>query len=133
VRPAGRVRAYRRLTTLDAAHPLVVHQAPRGPVSDLVPYRPAFDITGADIYPVSYPPGIHADAPNRDISVGGGVTRRMVEAAEGKPVWITLQIAWSGVTPSRQRPDRVPRFPSLQQERFMAYQAIVNGTRGLVF
>jgi hypothetical protein len=130
---AGLVRAYRRLKTLDPAHPLVVIQAPRGTVSDLVPYRPAFDITGADIYPVSYPPGIHADAPNRDISVVGDVTRRMVEAAGGKPVWITLQIAWSGVTPSRQRPDRVPRFPSLQQERFMAYQAIVNGARGLVF
>jgi hypothetical protein len=130
---AGLVRAYRRLKTLDPAHPLVVIQAPRGKVADLVPYRPAFDITGADIYPVSYPPGIHADAPNRDISVVGEVTRRMVEAAGGKPVWITLQIAWSGVTPTRQRPDRVPRFPSLLQERFMAYQAIANGARGLVF
>jgi len=27
----------------------------------------------------------------------------------------------------------VPRFPSLPDERFMAYQAIVNGARGLVF
>ena len=42
-------------------------------------------------------------------------------------------LAWSGVTPTRQRPDRVPRFPSLLQERFMAYQAVVNGARGLVF
>ena len=130
---AGLVRAYRRLKKLDPAHPMVVIQAPRGPVSDLVPYRPAFDITGADIYPVSYPPGVHADAPNREISVVGDVTRKMVDAAGGKPVWMTLQIAWSGVTPSRRRPDRVPRFPNLQQERFMAYEAIVNGARGLAF
>jgi hypothetical protein len=46
---------------------------------------------------------------------------------------MTLQIAWSGVAPSQQNPAHVPRFPTLQQERFMAYQAIVNGARGLVF
>src|ERR1035437_6631706 len=33
-------------------------------------------------------------------------------------------------SPSRAR---VPRFPNLQEERFMAYQAIVNGARGLIF
>ena len=57
----------------------------------------------------------------------------MVRAAGAKPVWMTLQIAWSGVAPSKQRPGVVPRFPTLQAERFMAYQAIVSGARGLVF
>jgi hypothetical protein len=37
------------------------------------------------------------------------------------------------VAPSKQKPGLVPRFPTLQAERFMAYQAIVNGARGLVF
>ena len=46
---------------------------------------------------------------------------------------MTLQIAWSGVVPTRDRPGLVPRFPSLHEERFMAYQAIVNGARGLAF
>jgi hypothetical protein len=46
---------------------------------------------------------------------------------------MTLQIAWSGVVRSRERPAVVPRFPTLQQERFMALQAILNGARGLVF
>ena len=54
-------------------------------------------------------------------------------ASGGKPVWMTLQIAWSGVAASKDAPDQVPCFPSLKQERFMAYQAIVNGARGLVF
>jgi hypothetical protein len=71
--------------------------------------------------------------PNKDISVVGDVTKKMLQAAGAKPIWMTLQIAWSGVTPNRQRPDLVPRFPTLQEERFMAYQAIVNGARGLVF
>jgi hypothetical protein len=133
IRPAGLVRAHDRLKQLDGTHPLVITQAPIGTVAQLSPYRPAFDITGADVYPVSYPPGAHTQTANRDISVVGDVTRKMVKAAGGKPVWMTLQIAWSGVAPSQSKPDLVPRFPTLQAERFMAYQAIVAGARGLVF
>jgi len=132
-KPPGLVRAYKRLKALDPAHPVVITQAPRNTAAELAPYRPAFDITGADIYPVSYPPGIHSDLANRDISVVGDVTRKMVDAAGGKPVWMTLQIAWSGVAASAEHPERVPRFPTLQEERFMAYQAIAAGARGLVF
>jgi hypothetical protein len=44
---------------------------------------------------------------------------------------MTLQIAWSGVAPPASRPDRVPRFPSLHDQRFISYQAIANGARGL--
>ena len=57
----------------------------------------------------------------------------MDEASGGKPVWMTLQIAWSGSRPPSSTPDPVPCFPTLQQERFMAYQAIVHGARGLIF
>jgi hypothetical protein len=130
---AGLSRAYARLKQLDANHPVVITQAPLGSATDLVRYRPAFDITGADIYPIAYPPGEHSDLPNKDISVVGDVTKKMIQAAGAKPVWMTLQIAWSGMLPRQQHPDLVPRFPTLLQERFMAYQAIVNGARGLVF
>jgi hypothetical protein len=133
IRPAGLVRAYQLLHRIDAAHPLVIIQAPIATVAQLVPYRPAFDITGADVYPISYPPGTHTQTKNTDISVVGDITKKMVQAAGAKTVWMTLQIAWSGVVPSQQSPAHVPRFPTLQQERFMAYQAIVNGARGLVF
>jgi hypothetical protein len=130
---AGLVRAYQKLKALDPDHPVVITQAPLGTVASLTPYRPAFDITGADIYPVSYPPGVHSDLPNKDISVVGDVTRKMVTAAGGKPVWMTLQIAWSGVIQNQSHPENVPRFPTLHEERFMIYQAIVAGARGLVF
>jgi len=133
IRPAGLVRAYKRLKTLDPNHPLVIIQAPRSTIAELILYRPACDITGADIYPVAYPPGRHADTGNLDISVVGDITKKMITVAGGKPVWMTLQVAWSGTTPSSDHPDLVPRFPTLQEERFMAYQAIVNGARGLTF
>ena len=59
---AGLVRAHQKLRETDPSHPVVITQAPVGTAAQLVPYRPAFDITGADIYPVSYPPGKHAAA-----------------------------------------------------------------------
>jgi hypothetical protein len=126
---AGMKRAYDVLKTIDPDHPVVVTQSPRS-VGDLSVYAPALDITGADIYPVSYPPGVHlAGTPNEDIGVVGDVTRTMVQAAGGKPVWMTLQIAWSGVTAA----GKTLRFPTFAQQRFMAYQAIASGARGLVF
>jgi hypothetical protein len=130
---ADLARARTKLRTVDPDHPVVITQAPLGPVANLIPYRPAFDITGADIYPIAYPPGLHSDLPNKDISVVGDIAKKMVNAAGGKPIWMTLQIAWSGITPNQDNPDRVPRFPGLHEERFMAYQAIVGGARGLVF
>jgi hypothetical protein len=131
--PANLARGHRKLNALDPKHALVIVQAPRGKVDGLVPYRPALDIAGVDIYPVSYPPGIHTDQNNKDISVVGDLTRWIKQAAGTKPVWVTLQIAWSGVIPTKQKPNVVPRFPTAHELRFMAYQAIVNGARGLVF
>jgi hypothetical protein len=83
--------------------------------------------------PVAYPPQIHSDSKNRELSVVGDLTRKTKQAAGTKPFWMTLQVAWTGVLPTQQRPQVVPRFPSLHEERFMAYEAIVNGARGLVF
>jgi hypothetical protein len=124
------VRAYRIIHELDPDHPVAVTHAPRGTVATLRPYNAAADITGADIYPVGYPPGTHSLGPNKEISMVGDYTRTMREVAEGqKPVWMILQIAWSGVLP----PGKTLRFPTFAQERFMAYQAIINGARGLIF
>ena len=53
----------------------------------------------------------------------------MVQPPRAKPVWMTLQIAWSGVLPPASR----AALPDAARERFMAYQAIVAGARGLVF
>jgi hypothetical protein len=126
---AGLVRAHQRIRELDPAHPIVIVQAPRGTVAQLRPYTAAADIVGVDVYPVSYPPGAHVGGLVTDIGVVGDVMRTHVQAAPGKPAWTTLQIAWSGVLP----PGHVPRFPTLLEERFMAYQAIVAGARGLAF
>ena len=118
------------LRKLDPNHPMWIVQAPRGTVDSMRAYNDTMDITGQDIYPISYPPGIHSRLPNHEISLVGDHARVMQDVVQGeKPIWMTLQIAWSGVA----KEDRVLRFPTLAQERFMAYEAIINGARGLVW
>ena len=134
VDPAGLIRAYDLVHSMDPVHPLVLIQAPRGTVSELAAYEPAYDVTGCDIFPVAYPPGMHSDLPNKEISVVGDVTQRIRASTgtSGKPVWMTLQIAWSGMLPSVAKP-HVPRFPSTLQERFMLYDAAIAGASGVSF
>jgi len=139
---AGLVAVRRHLKTLDPDHPLAIIEAPRAPapapskpdrpltVAAVKPYAAACDFHGVDIYPVSKPPGRHAGGPpvNTDISVVGDVTRILARATARKAIWTTLQIAWSGVLPPHPLV-----FPTLQQARFMAYDAIIAGARGLFF
>ncbi|WP_150107667.1 hypothetical protein [Pedosphaera parvula] len=124
------VRGYQMIHELDLNHPVSINQAPRGAVESLRAYNVTCDITGADIYPVSYPPGTHSLLPNKEISMVGDYTKTMMEVAEGKkPVWMYLQIAWSGVV----KPGKTLRFPTFPEERFMTYQAIINGARGIIY
>jgi hypothetical protein len=139
---AGCVAVYQHLRALDPNHPVVIIEAPRGPgatpqspetpltAAVVRPYAAACDIHGIDIYPVSVPPGAHAGGPpvNTDISVVGDMTTIIAQATRRKAIWTTLQIAWGGVFP----PHPIV-FPTLQQARFMAYDAIVAGARGLFF
>jgi len=113
----------------DPNHPIWLVQAPRGTVEALKRYDAGWDVGGIDIYPVSYPPGRHSEEANKDITIVGDFTRMMRATAGAKPFWMTLQIAFSGTTP----PKGIIRFPSFFDQRFMAYEAIINGSRGLTF
>src|SRR4029079_3832972 len=137
----GLVAVLEHVDALDPDHPLAIIEAPRNPSVEkggkdrvltaeaMRPYAAACDIHGVDIYPVSVPPGKHAGRPNKDISVVGDVTRILQAAKPGQTIWTTLQIAWSGVLPPRNP----VVMPTLQQARFMAYDAIIAGARGLFF
>jgi len=92
-------------------------------------YVDAGDIFGVDIYPVTYPPGTHSDLPNNEISLVADWTQIIRAAAKGKPVWMTLQIAWAGTA----TPGKTLRFPTFPEQRYMAYAAIINGARGINF
>jgi hypothetical protein len=115
---------------LDPNHPIEITHAPRGTVDALKAYNPACEIVGTDIYPIGYPPGTHSLLPNKEISMVGDYTRLTAKVADGRlSVWMTLQIVWSGVI----KPGKTLRFPTFAEERFMTYQAIINGARGLIY
>jgi hypothetical protein len=129
--PVERVaRFYQIVKELDPRHPVWLAQAPRGTVESLKRYDPYYDIGGMDIYPIGYPPGTHSVLPNKNISMVGDHAD-IVRAFTGgvKPFWMTLQIAWSGVT----KPGKTLRFPTFPEERYMSYQSIIHGARGLVY
>ena len=117
------------LHELDPSHPIWLVQAPRGTVASLKRYDAGWDVGGIDIYPVSYPPGVHSEEKNKELSMVGDFTRMMKNVAGEKPFWMTLQIAFSGVV----KPGRTLRFPTFPDQRFMAYEAIINGARGLTY
>ena len=119
----------RILHELDPSHPIWLVQAPRGTVASLKRYDAGWDVGGIDIYPVSYPPGVHSEEKNKELSMVGDFTRMMKQVAGEKPFWMTLQIAFSGVV----KPGRTLRFPTFPEQRFMAYEAIINGARGLTY
>ena len=123
-------RGYDVIKQEDANHPVEQTHAPRGTVADLQPYNAAADILAIDIYPVSIPPGKHSLLANKEISMVGDWTKFLAEVANGeRQYWMIEQIAWSGVTP----PNNTLIFPTFRQSRYMAYQAIINGARGLMF
>jgi len=114
---------------LDPNHPIWLVQAPRGTAASLKRYDAGWDVGGIDIYPVSYPPGVHTVGKNKELSMVGDFSRMMKQVAGDKPFWMTLQIAFSGVV----KPGRTLRFPTFPDQRFMAYEAIINRARGLVY
>jgi hypothetical protein len=130
--PAEKLRRFYEIVhELDPHHPVWITQAPRGTVETLKPYNAVYDVGAIDIYPVSYPPGVHSDLPNKSISVTGDYAKRIAEvtAAAHKPFWMVLQICFSGVT----KPGATLRFPTFAEQRYMSYQSIIAGARGLLY
>lgn len=127
----GLMAGYRYIKEADPDHPIWMAHAPRNTVYLLHQYCKACDATGLDIYPISIPKGLHSNGhmSNREISVVGDYTEFITRAVDGrKPVIMVLQVCWSGVMP----PHRLV-FPTFRQERYMTYQAIIKGARGLFF
>jgi hypothetical protein len=108
---------------LDGSHAWVTIEAPRGTADDLSPYSAVTDTHGVDIYPVG---GRIADP---DLHQVGTWTQTVESITPNHSVWTTLQICFSGSS--------VPTggyvLPTRLQERFMIYDSIINGARGLAF
>lgn len=120
----GRPGACAGRPPLDTRHLLVTILAPRGSPADLAPYRSVSDGLGVDVYPVTL-----ADSyPN--LHEVGSWTRTIGGISRDHFVWTTLQIC-SAHSYNRQTGAYV--LPSAFQERYMLYDAVINGARGVSF
>ncbi len=131
----GMMEGYALLRQLDGAHPVWMNHAPRNQIDQLAAFNRAADIVGCDIYPVpAYRCG-HSDLRERSLAAVGAYTERMQEAAPGKPVWMVLQaFGWADLQsdPSEEETEE-QRRPTFDESRFMAYDAIVRGARGILY
>lgn len=107
---------------LDSDHLWSTIQAPRGTPQQLASYSPVTDVHGVDVYPVT------RTNPNGDLSQVGRWTNTIASVTPNHAVWTTLQICASG---SGDPANFV--LPTRTQERFMIYDAIINGARSLAF
>ncbi|HEU5244015.1 MAG TPA: hypothetical protein VFU33_06405, partial [Gaiellaceae bacterium] len=109
---------------LDPSQLWVTIEAPRGTAADLAPYSSVTDVHGVDIYPVT----LARTAPN--LQSVGRWTATLAAITPLAPVWTTIQICASG---SVDRTTGNYIVPTYQQERYMAYDAILNGAKALTF
>lgn len=111
-------------TPLDPTHLWVTIEAPKGTAADLEPYSAVTDVHGVDIYPVTIA------QPSPDLHRVGEWTATLASVTTTAPVWTTLQICAGA---SYDHTTRAFVLPTFQQERYMAYDAIINGARVLAF
>jgi len=127
----GLLAGYQLLRQLDPHHPVWTNHAPRNLISTLAYFNRATDIAGCDIYPVPEPTS-HSNLPNRTLSVTGDETdKNRIAVNDQKPIFMVLQgFAWRALS---RRDDPQAVYPTLAQQRFMAYNAILHGARGLLY
>ncbi len=132
----GMAEGYAQLRQLDPNHPIWMNHAPRNQIEQLAVFNKGADAVGCDIYPVpkSRHNG-HSDVADQTVSSVGVYTDRMQAAAPGKPVWMVLQgFGWADIREGiDEEMVKVLRRPTLKETRFMAYDAIVHGARGILY
>jgi len=131
----GMIDGYRLLKEIDPAHPVWMNHAPRNQIAQLAAFNKGADAVGCDIYPVPAYLGGHSDLADRSLASTGAYTLRMQEAAPGKPVWMVLQgFGWADLQKNPTEEVREEkRRPTFRESRFMAYDAIVRGARGILY
>ena len=101
--------------------PFWVNEAADSDVKYVRDYIDSIDITGCDYYAVR--------STGTDLQSIGRLVDRWDAISRGKPVWMVLQgFSWHKAKAGRKR-----LYPSYNQSRFMAYDAIVHGARGILY
>ncbi len=108
----------------DRNRPFWINEALNSDVQYVRQYLDAVDVTGCDIYPIN-------KGSRRVVSMGFA-TERWKQVGRGKPVWMVLQaFAWSEL--GEYYGVKETAYPTFAESRFMAYDVIVHGARGILY
>ncbi len=139
------VDAYPLIKQVDPDHLLYLNHAPTNLVKTLQAYNPGTDIVAADIYPVNpgglkpqyalFEDGMQGDLLNTYVSQVGEYTDKMRKVAgPNRPVFMVLQaFAWEMLNEPAKRDEKKVLYPSYDDSRFMAFQALIHGANGLMY
>jgi len=127
---------------------LYMNHAPTNLVSTMKAYNRGTDIVACDIYPVNpgglmssyalFPDGLQGDLNNPHISqVGEYVDKMRKVTGPDRPLFMVLQaFAWETLIQEtdvvEQREEKI-LYPTYNQNRFMAFQALIKGANGIVY
>ena len=118
--------AIRLIRELDRAkRPIWINEAAESDLKFVRQYVDVVDVIGCDIYPVR--------DKKRNVPVVGDATERWKKVGRHqKPVWMVLQ-AFSWHELGAYYGHTVAAYPSFAESRFMAYDVIVHGARGILY
>jgi len=145
VKPEPLIQTYKLIKAEDSEHLVYMNHAPVNLVSTMQKYNPGNDIVACDVYPVIphgirpsyaiFPDGLQGDLLNPYISqVGEYVDKMRRVTGSGKPLFMVLQgFSWEMLRKVNDHDPKMVRYPTYEESRFMAYNAIIHGANGLVY
>ena len=145
IKPEPLIETYRLIKQNDPEHLVITNHGPVNLISTLQKYNPTTDVLACDVYPVIpagikpdyalHPDGLQGDFLNTSISQVGEYVDKMKKVAEGKkPVFMVLQgFAWEMLKPEAERNKQMIKYPTYEESRFMAFNAIVHGATGIIY
>ena len=143
IKPQAMIKTYNLIKSVDKKHLIYTNHGPVNLISTLQKYNPATDITAVDVYPVIphgitptyalYDDGLQGDLLNPYISqVGEYIDKMKKVAGAGRPVFAVLQgFAWEMLKKENERNPKMILYPTREESRFMAYNAIIHGAVGI--
>ncbi|MBC8183925.1 hypothetical protein H8E88_22755 [candidate division KSB1 bacterium] len=145
VKPEPLIETYNLIKEEDNEHLVYMNHAPLNLVSTMQKYNPGNDIVACDVYPVIphgirpsyaiFPDGLQGDLLNPYISqVGEYVDKMRRVAGAGEPLFMVLQgFAWEMLRKENDRDAKMIKYPTYEESRFMAYNAIIHGATGIIY
>jgi len=144
VSPEKMQKAFDVIKNTDKTHAIITNHAPTNLISTIKKYNGSTDLVAVDVYPVIpcgikpsyalFPDGLQGDLLNPYISqVGEYIDQMKTVVDDSKPVFAVLQgFAWEMLKPENERDSSMILYPTYEQSRFMAYNAIVHGANGIL-